>query len=65
MSGVTINTRDTLTLKQAMPGAMMWAVGLGESHAYVFPDGRTDTVFPEHLHEVEQITLRHRRPPDL
>ena len=56
MSGVTINTRDTLTLKQAMPGAMMWAVGLEKAMLTYF-EMEADTVFPEHSHEAEQITL--------
>jgi quercetin dioxygenase-like cupin family protein len=56
MSGVKIYTRNKLKFKQAVPGAMMWAVGLDKAMLTYF-EMEADTVFPEHSHEAEQITL--------
>jgi quercetin dioxygenase-like cupin family protein len=56
MSEVTIYTKDKLRLKPAVPGAMMWAVGLEKSMLTYF-EMEANTVFPDHSHEAEQITL--------
>ncbi len=56
MSGVRVYTREKLPLKRDVPGAMMWAVGLDKAMLTYF-EMEPNTVFPEHLHEAEQITL--------
>lgn len=56
MSGIKIHSRAALKLKPAVPGAMMWAIGLEKSMLTYF-EMEADTVFPEHSHEAEQITL--------
>lgn len=53
---VRIYRRADLPLKPAVPGAMMWAVGLEKSMLTYF-DMKENTSFPEHSHEAEQITL--------
>lgn len=55
-SSVRIYRRADLPLKQAVPGAMMWAVGLEKSMLTYF-DMEENTSFPEHYHEAEQITM--------
>ena len=45
-----------MPLRPAAPGARMWAVGLSKSMLTYFEMG-PDTVFPEHSHEAEQITM--------
>ena len=53
---VRIYRREDLPLKPAVPGAMMWAVGLEKSMLTYF-DMEENTSFPEHSHEAEQITM--------
>jgi len=45
-----------LSLKQNVPGAKMWAVGLDKAMLTYF-EMEPDTRFPEHSHKAEQITL--------
>ena len=45
-----------LTLKEILPGAKMWAIGMENSMLTYF-DIAPDSDFPEHSHESEQITL--------
>ena len=45
-----------LTLRQNVPGAKMWAVALEKSMLTYF-EMEADTVFPDHAHVAEQITL--------
>ncbi len=56
MSDVKIYKRNDLAMKSNVPGAMMWAVGLEKSMLTYF-EFEANTVFPEHAHEAEQITL--------
>lgn len=56
MNQVTIHTRDKLQLRPAVPGAMMWAVALEKAMLTYF-EMEANTIFPEHSHEAEQITL--------
>lgn len=53
---VTHYRRSDLPLKQAVPGAMMWAVGLEKSMLTYF-EMAENTSFPRHSHEAEQITM--------
>ncbi len=53
---VRIYRREDLPLKPAVPGAKMWAVGLEKSMLTYF-EMAPDTIFPDHSHEAEQITL--------
>jgi quercetin dioxygenase-like cupin family protein len=53
---VRVYTKRNLTLKQNVPGALMWAVALERSMLTYF-EMEPDTAFPEHSHEAEQITL--------
>ncbi len=56
MNEVAIYTRDKLKLKPAVPGAVMWAIALQKAMLTYF-EMEANTVFPEHSHEAEQITL--------
>ncbi len=56
MDKVRVYKKDKLSLKPAVPGAKMWAVGLEKSMLTYF-EMEPDTVFPEHSHESEQITM--------
>ncbi|HBG92937.1 MAG: hypothetical protein A2X54_09290 [Nitrospirae bacterium GWF2_44_13] len=56
MNKITLYRKIDLQLKPSVPGAKMWAVGL-EKAMLTFFELEPNTVFPEHLHEAEQITL--------
>ena len=56
MDMAMVYTRDRLSLKEIIPGAMMWAVGL-ENAMLTYFEMAPDTIFPDHAHEAEQITL--------
>lgn len=56
MSKIKIYRKSDLPLKPDVPGAKMWAVGLGKSMLTYF-ELEPNTKFPEHSHEAEQITL--------
>jgi quercetin dioxygenase-like cupin family protein len=56
MNGIRVYRGKDLPMKQNVPGARMWAVGLEESMLTYF-EMDPDNVFPEHSHEAEQITL--------
>ncbi len=56
MRQTTVYRKSGLKLKPAVPGAMMWAVGLEKAMLTYF-EMAPDTRFPEHSHEAEQITL--------
>jgi quercetin dioxygenase-like cupin family protein len=56
MEGIRFYIKDDLALRTVLPGAMMWAVGLDRAMLTYF-ELEPDTVFPEHCHEAEQITL--------
>lgn len=43
-------------LKTILPGARMWAVGL-ENTMFTYFELEPNTIFPEHSHEAEQITM--------
>lgn len=51
-----IYREDSLTMKPAVPGAKMWAVGLEKAMLTYF-EMDPGTEFPEHSHEAEQITM--------
>lgn len=53
---VTVYAKDQLPLRSNVPGAKMWAVALEKSMLTYF-EMEPNTVFPEHSHEAEQITL--------
>ncbi|MBI5634403.1 MAG: cupin domain-containing protein [Nitrospirae bacterium] len=53
---VTHYRRSDLSLRAAVPGAKMWAVGLEKSMLTYF-EMEGNTAFPEHSHESEQITM--------
>jgi quercetin dioxygenase-like cupin family protein len=56
MSEITVYYKDELLLRPNVPGAKMWAVGLEKSMLTYF-ELEPNTIFPEHFHEAEQITL--------
>lgn len=56
MSGIKVYSKEELTLKPDVPGAGKWAVGLEKSMLTYF-ELESDTVFPEHSHPAEQITM--------
>lgn len=56
MSEIKIYRKEDLAMKANVPGAQMWAVGLEKSMLTYF-ELEPNTVFPEHAHEAEQITL--------
>ncbi len=56
MSEIKVYRKDELTLKPAVTGAGMWAVGLEKAMMTYF-DLEPNTSFPEHSHEAEQITM--------
>ncbi|MDA8388743.1 MAG: cupin domain-containing protein [Nitrospiraceae bacterium] len=53
---VKVYHRDNLPLKPAVPGAVMWAVGLSKTMLTYF-EMEPGAAFPEHSHEAEQITM--------
>jgi len=53
---VKVYPKDQLPLRSNVPGAKMWAVALERSMLTYF-EMEPNTVFPEHSHEAEQITL--------
>jgi quercetin dioxygenase-like cupin family protein len=56
MSEPKVYLNKDLLMKSNLPGALMWAVGLEKSMLTYF-ELEPNTVFPEHAHEAEQITL--------
>lgn len=56
MDRIRVFTRDELPLRPDVPGARMWAVALEKSMLTYF-ELEPGTVFPEHSHSAEQITL--------
>ncbi|MBI1810499.1 MAG: cupin domain-containing protein [Nitrospirae bacterium] len=56
MSKITLYRKTDLQLKPSVSGAKMWAVGLEKTMLTYF-EMEPNTVFPEHHHEAEQITL--------
>ncbi len=56
MNAIKIYPKSELHLKQNVPGAMMWAVGLEKAMLTYF-ELAPETMFPEHSHEAEQITM--------
>ncbi len=56
MHQIKIYRKSDLSLKAAVAGAGMWAVGLDKAMLTYF-EMAPDTQFPEHSHEAEQITL--------
>lgn len=56
MSGIKVYSKEELPLKPDVPGAGKWAVGLEKSMLTYF-ELEPDTVFPEHYHASEQITM--------
>lgn len=56
MSEVTVYRKKYLTMKPAVCGANMWAVGLEKAMLTYF-EMAPNTQFPDHSHEAEQITL--------
>lgn len=56
MSEIKVCRKTELPLKPDVPGARMWAVGMKKAMLTYF-DLEPNTVFPEHSHEAEQITL--------
>ena len=55
-ASVKVYSKDQLPLRSNVPGAKMWAVALEKSMLTYF-EMEPNTVFPEHSHEAEQITL--------
>ncbi len=56
MSRTKVYKMTDLTLKPAVAGAKMWAVGLEKAMLTYF-EMAPNTQFPDHSHEAEQITL--------
>ncbi len=56
MQQIKVYRKMGLPLKPSVTGAKMWAVGLEKSMLTYF-EMEPNTVFPEHSHEAEQITL--------
>lgn len=56
MSTIKVYQKKHLTLKPNVPGAKVWAVGLEKAMLTYF-EMEPNTVFPEHSHVAEQITL--------
>lgn len=56
MGKIKVYTKADLSLKPVVHGAKMWAVGLEKTMLTYF-ELEPNTVFPEHHHEAEQITL--------
>lgn len=56
MNKMTLYRKTDLQLKPSVSGAKMWAVGLEKAMLTYF-EMEPNTVFPEHHHEAEQITL--------
>lgn len=56
MKKTKVYRKDDLQLNPSVPGAAMWAVALERSMLTYF-ELEPGTVFPEHSHEAEQITL--------
>lgn len=56
MNKVNVYKKENLELKNDVPGAKMWAVALEKSMLTYF-ELEANTVFPEHSHEAEQITM--------
>jgi quercetin dioxygenase-like cupin family protein len=56
MSRIKVYRSKDLPMRQNVPGARMWAVGLEKSMLTYF-EMEPDTLFPEHSHGAEQITL--------
>lgn len=55
-AAITVYRKNDLFLKQNVPGARMWAIGLQKA-MFTYFEMEPDTKFPEHAHEAEQITL--------
>lgn len=53
---VAVYHKIDLPLKASVPGAKMWAVGLEKAMLTYF-EMAPNTMFPDHAHEAEQITL--------
>jgi isochorismate pyruvate lyase len=53
---IIVYRKNDLSLKQNVPGATMWAVSLEKSMLTYF-EMDANTVFPDHSHEAEQLTL--------
>ncbi len=56
MDQITIYRGNELQFTQDVPGAGMWAVSLRKAMLTYF-ELEPDTIFPEHSHDSEQITL--------
>lgn len=56
MGEIKVYSKDELHLKPNVKGAKMWAIGLERAMLTYFVM-ESNTVFPEHSHEAEQITL--------
>lgn len=56
MSTIRFYPKEELHLRADVTGAMMWAVALEKSMLTYF-ELAPGTVFPEHSHEAEQITM--------
>lgn len=56
MGKIKVYTKTNLSLNPGVHGAKMWAVGLEKAMLTYF-EMEPNTVFPEHHHEAEQITL--------
>ncbi len=56
MQQIKVYQKNDLSLKPAVPGAKMWAIGLDKAMLTYF-EMAPNTQFPKHAHEAEQITL--------
>jgi len=56
MQQIKVYRKNDLSLKPAVTGARMWAVGLEKAMLTYF-EMEPNTQFPDHSHEAEQITL--------
>lgn len=56
MGGIRLYPKDALRLREDVAGARFWAVGLEKSMLTYF-EAAPGTIFPEHSHDSEQITL--------
>jgi isochorismate pyruvate lyase len=55
-AAIIVYRKNDLSLKQNVPGARMWAIGLQKA-MFTYFEMEPNTKFPEHAHEAEQITL--------
>ncbi len=56
MNKIKVYSKDELSLKPDVPGAGKWAIALEKTMMTYF-ELEPNTIFPDHSHEAEQITM--------